>query len=485
MSSDITLSLRQKFAAWLMGISHEQFANVTAKPIKDTSPQDAGEGFVRLKERSIYDRPLGEARQFYLDALTAWRESPQAKRAVDVVTDYVLGDGIELSSEIKSLDTFITAFMGHRKNNKYLGQLERMVDELTRAGDIFPILWRNPADGMSYLRMVPKEQIEEIEKVENDPDEELAYLGRRIHVGEIQPKRWVSATNKEEAPEANGVMLHYPINQPVGADFGESDLSTVLKWMQRYGKTLQGRARLHWAARMFYWIVKVPKQILQATRDKYATPPPEGSIVVADQQEEWDAVTPDLKGADASHDLSALRHMIYAGLGFPAIWMGESGSSNLAEAREMRSPAERHLQRRQNYVVWMLCDICFHAYNRAREVNQSKYPELPSENYEELFSVQVTEVSREDNSALADAGQKLSKAISDLINSLPRDMPVFVKLILGFFFKFIGEPQDEKRLDELVTEYEAAAELNDQRVKEMEEGDDANPNESNDNDQSE
>lgn len=65
-----------------------------------------------------HDREWGEIQELYLDALTAWRKNPMAKRIVDLTTDYVLGDGLTITSPFKpladfTLADFITAFWPH------------------------------------------------------------------------------------------------------------------------------------------------------------------------------------------------------------------------------------------------------------------------------------------------------------------------------------------------------------------------------------
>jgi hypothetical protein len=61
-------------------------------------------------------------------------------------------------------------------------RLETMYDELSRSGDLFVLLFRNDADGTSYLRFVAKDQIQKIETAPNDWETELAY-------SETQPTR--------------------------------------------------------------------------------------------------------------------------------------------------------------------------------------------------------------------------------------------------------------------------------------------------------
>ena len=50
-------------------------------------------------------------------------------------------------------------------------------------------------------------------------------------------------------------MLHYAINRPVGAQWGESDLAPVLRWLSRYAAWLEDRARLNRFRTAFLYIV--------------------------------------------------------------------------------------------------------------------------------------------------------------------------------------------------------------------------------------
>ena len=109
-------------------------------------------------------------------------------------------------------------------------RLEAMSDELARSGDLFVLLFCNPQDGMSYIRFVTKDRILRIETAENDWERELAYLERMDDSPE--GRRWLAPTHPESA-NAEAVMLHYAVNRPLGALLGESDLTTMLPWLQR------------------------------------------------------------------------------------------------------------------------------------------------------------------------------------------------------------------------------------------------------------
>src|SRR3990167_8801839 len=198
-----------------------------------------------------HDRDLATAQKFYEDSLEAWRKNPIARRIVGIISDYVLGDGITIESKNTRLQRFIEAFWSHPENNIEL-RLESMCDELTRAGDLFPVLFTEEATGIPIVRFIPKDSITEIITAENDWETELEYIQPMV-MG--IPKTWLSPKH----PDAGGtIMLHYKINPVIGALTGEGDLDAIIPWLQRYSRLLEDRVQIHWAARVFLWFVKVP-----------------------------------------------------------------------------------------------------------------------------------------------------------------------------------------------------------------------------------
>lgn len=429
-------------AGFVAGDARAQLASVTARV--DDSP-----GWTSLSGRP-HDRPWSEIADMYRDALTAWRKNPLAKRTIDITTDYVVGDGITLSSPFPALQSYIDAFWHHPKNMMAL-RLATISDELTLVGDVFPVLFTNPYDGLSYIRFVTKDTITRIHTHPNDWELELVYRETRAA---LDPRRqrdvdWYGAGN----PAATGrdpIMFHYSVNRPLGALMGEGDLATLIPWLLRYSRMLEDRVRLHWAVRAFLWFIRVPSNRVEEKQEEYSSAPEAGSVIVHDDAEEWEVKTPMLRGNDASHDLEAVRRMIYAGSGMPPHWYGERGS-NLAEAQAMVAPAERHLKARQNYLVYALQDLIAHGYRRARDISPA-VPALPHRNYNRLFIAETTDISRTDNEKLAAAGRELTEIYKALaLESEPRSRTLTEKL-LAQVFRFMGEPQEAATIRTIVDE---------------------------------
>lgn len=395
-----------------------------------------------------HDYDPAKVQELYLDALTAWRKNPIAWRIIAITTDYVVGDELRVSSPNRSLDRFIARFWNHPKNMMDL-RLQPMSDELARSGDLFILLFRNPQDGMSYLRFVTKDRIQAIQTAPNDWESELVYTERTL---EGEERRWLSP-HHPEADQAPAVMLHYAVNRPIGALLGESDLTTMIPWLQRYSRMLEDRVRLHWAVRAFLWLVTVPANKVKEKQEQYRIPPESGSIVVHDESENWQAVSPNLHGLDAAADLKAVRGMIDAGSGYPPHWRGEAADANLATATAMQAPTERHLLRRQQYFTFLLQDLLFHAYQRSQWGAQRA---LPTEDYQQLFVVVRPDISRADNESLARAARDLTQGISLLAEQINRLPPSLARHSLRLVFKFAGEPLDESRIDQILAELRSA-----------------------------
>lgn len=390
--------------------------------------------------------------QSYTDALEAWERNPYAKRIIDLITDYTIGDGITPTAP-GDIGKFVNRFWNHPENHMPL-RLPGLMDELSRSGDLFLVLFRNPIDGMSYVRALPKSEIQDIRTAALDWEKETEIIQKPANPGD-PPTAWPTI-HHPEAAESDAIAIHYSINRPVGALLGNSELSTLIPWLQRYSRMLEDRVRLNWAARSFLWFVQVPNNQVRAKAEQYSAPPEPGSIIVHDDGEKWDMKTPALHGIDASRDLLAIRQLIAAGSGQPPHWHGDGGDVNLSTAKAMNDPAIRHLRRRQRHLQHMVIDLCAVAYARAYEAGGMRTAPRP-----EAIAAELPDISREDNSDLAAAAGNLANAFSTLLNTTAHPSPTLRHRILTLIFRFAGEqltPAELDAIDKELAEAEAEAE---------------------------
>lgn len=437
MVNRIALTLH-RFGTWL--------AKVTAV---DIGRHD--DGLVPILQAGTpLDKSWPDLSKEFSDALEAWRNNPIARRLVSIITAYVVGEtGLQLSHPDKEINDFITEFLNHPKNRIMLKQQD-WSDELSRSGELFPVLFTNPGDGLSYVRMVPASRIQRIEWQEGDYETELYYYELTDNPLEKE-KVWYSP----KAPEAQikrgkpipPVMLHYAINRPVGAVRGESDLAPVLTWLKRYNRWLEDRVRLNAAMHAFLWLVKVPGKLVKVKQQQYKSPPAPGSIIVIDKEaEDWQPITPAIHASDAMQDGRAIRWMVVAGgPGIGLVDLGEAESANYATATAMGEQRRRFLGRRQAYFGWMLADLAATAWNRAIEAGLRKGdPITPAD-----IIITRPDIAPEDNRQLASAAAQITNALRDL-QELMGPSETFRRVALRIILKFAGEAITNEEFEAIV-----------------------------------
>ena len=113
-------SLRQRISSWLA-----RLAGVTA-----VLPGRTGDGLAPLGQDlfGLLDKSWGEQFQELLDARTAWRQNPLARRLVGMVTAYVVGNGVTVSSPRRDLNRFAHAWWTANAMDSAAGGLVRRIE---------------------------------------------------------------------------------------------------------------------------------------------------------------------------------------------------------------------------------------------------------------------------------------------------------------------------------------------------------------------
>lgn len=425
--------------------------NVLASPTR-VEPVEVGKDNDGLQQLTGFgavngsaDKPVWERNQELGDALDAWRKSPLARRIINLITAYAVGEGIHLRSEYKPLDVFIDEFWFHGRNNLLQRQAD-WSDELARSGELFLVLFSNQVDGMSHVRAVPAAMVDGVRWQEGDYEVELEYH-EKGDVGNPDGTWWISPDHPEAVDLTRPVMCHYAINRPVGAVRGEGDLAAVLPWIRRYSRWLEDRIRLNAGVRKFLWIVYAPKRLTDELRARYSHVPEDGAVVIAEEgAERWEAVTPSLHAADASADGRAIRWMITAGgPGTGLVDFGEGEDANLATATAMHDLRYRFLSRRQAYLAWMLCHLTLQAYKRSRAAEKGKRRAVTFSD----FLVDAPDISPDDNGELAAAARDMTTALNTLMG-IVGDSHELRRVSLRLFSKFAGETLTEREMTEIV-----------------------------------
>jgi hypothetical protein len=368
------------------------------------------------------------------EALLAWRLNPLARRLVNLTKQYVT-DGIEFNAEDKTTLAFLRELWDHPLNR--IGQhLGEWSDELTLTGSLFLVITTNSA-GMSYIRVFPTDQVKEIETASNDIQQETAYLPKAtlddpdpVHILNY----WAYRNRKPKT-----VMLHYSVNKLAGMKWGEPDIAPLLPWLARYASWLEDRVRLNRFRQAYMFTVK-GKYFNAADRaarqaELNANPPNPGSILVSDESEEWDVLSPKLESADANNDGLAPKKFIAGGQGLPLHWLAEPESSTRTTAEAAGTPTFKTLEDRQRLFLTILRDVLQIAVARRRQKGDT----IP----DAKISVTAADISERDNAALALAATQIISSFGQLWAANLIDADEYMRLI----YRFAGEVLPAARPD--------------------------------------
>ncbi|MBT3202553.1 MAG: hypothetical protein HN350_21855 [Phycisphaerales bacterium] len=382
-------------------------------------------------------------------ALEAWRVNPVARRLVGLTTQYVVGGGVEFSCDREKASDFLNDLWDHRLN-RMTTRLYEFCDELTRSGNLFILISTDPS-GMTFFRAVPAQDIDRIEHQPNDIEQPTAFYPKGS-IEEPNPPAYIAHRPEHDALSPAGafpvVMRHYTINRPVGAQWGESDLSPLLKWISRYSNWLEDRARLNRYRTAYMYAVKA-RYNNEAERSKRqmelnSRPPTPGSILVTDESEEWSVIEPRLSSDDAASDGLAIKKMIAAGAGVPMHFLAEPESSTRTTAEASGGPTYRHFEQRQKIFLWIIKDLLTIALQRRASVDRR----FSARNLPEI-DMSAGDISARDNVSLSLSAANINAAFSGL-----RDRQLIDDAeLLRILYRFVGEPLD---IEDMLARGEAA-----------------------------
>jgi len=397
------------------------------------------------------DRPWGERRDDLDDALEAWRRNFFVRRVVSLVRSYVVGNGITISSRKPTIDRFLRQFWSHPKN-RLPRRLGAMCDELTRAGELFPVLFTNKVDGMSYVRFVPASRIRDVETDPDDYEKELRYSQIQYSA---EPRWWLSPDHPDaNLPPGSGgsggvdlppIMLHFAVNRPIGATRGEGDVLPILPWARRYSEWLKDRVRLNRIRTrqgMLDLEIADDTMVEEKRRQVRTDNPWEYGIYVHGPGETMNLHNLNIGADDAEKDGRVLRLAVASGANMALHYLGEGEATNYATAKEMGEPTARFFTDRQTDLRRMLEDLVTHAYRRKVALGLARWPARGDLQLETA----APEVARADNQSLALAARQIVMALE-----LMRQYGwVDDKTAVSLAFKFAGEPLGEEEITRIL-----------------------------------
>lgn len=391
--------------------------------------QDDNVFYDGISNVGLRDRSQGNFYNVIEASLQAWRENPLARRIVNLTTQYVIGEGLTIECDDEKALTVMKDFWNDPLNRMDI-RVAEWCDELTRTGNLF-VLISSGIDGKSYVRAVPATAIENIETAANDYEQALWFEYREENQLQLEH---VDA-EKKDSPTLDARMMHFAVNRPLGAKFGEPDLAPVLIWLQRYSGWLEDRARLNHYRNSFLYTVKAKgtseQQRIERQNQLNSRPLSPGSILVTNEAEEWDVLSAKLESNEAAEDGLALKKQIAAGVGIPMHFLAEPESQSKTSAEAAGGATFRTFEQRQEVFTWIVEQVLRAVLRRRRLVDYNLDAEVE-------FRVIGADIYELDNTTLATGAATIANVCTQMRKLGYISREEYIRLV----YKFAGEDPD-------------------------------------------
>jgi hypothetical protein len=393
-----------------------------------SSPAETEQTFlIGSQWNSLYrDRYSYERATLLAESLRAWRLNPLARQITRLYKIYNL-DGINYQCSHPATKKFLDEFWNHDLN-RMKKQLEKISNEMFLTGNLFTA-YSVDAVGMTYLRIYPTDQIDQIITAENDVEQEIGYITIPVN-SEVEAKTFVNPRGRPTS-ETPVFMRHDAINLLAGCVWGEGEIWPDLPWLGRYATFLEDRVRLNHFRQAYVYDVtiegKTTDEIKVIKNNIQMNPPQPGSVNVHGKEEIWQIMSPKLESASAEHDGLQIKKMVAVNHA-PMHYLAEPESATRTTADAAGTPVFKAYENQQENFLDILHDILTIVVQRRAAKDNS---------VDATAKIEVTaaDATERDNAALALAASQIVQSIGELYDRELIESDEYLRLA----YRFAGE----------------------------------------------
>ena len=344
---------------------------------------------------------------FYL-----WQRNPFARRIIEIMKDFCVGDEISVnvrimrsmpdgtSEDTKKLDAQdVWDDFAEDPQNKFMEEMDDVVTDLFVNGELAILTAVNPQSGSVIIGYADPLNIVEVVHDPLNVRDVKQVIFTPLGSTEQVPKTVARIDMVPTSPTYGklvGELLFFRMNKLVNQTRGFPLLAELTDWLDALDQFLFDALEGFVLRNNFCYDVTMTGADEKTMKGKTLSPPKSGSVKIHNEMVKWDVITPDLKSIDVSEAMRLVKNFILGGKGYPEYWFAEGGRTNLATAEAMGIPTMRMLKSKQRTIKSLIKMVAQYV------VDQSKLFKLQSG---EFIDIQVTafDFERKDASVIATA----------------------------------------------------------------------------------
>lgn len=268
-------------------------------------------------------------------------------RRVEVITSFTLGKGLDISSLDERFNIVFQDFLHAQKFNEFL---RGIINRLQVEGEAFPVVFSNNEE--IQLREINPNTILDVIASKQDYKSIIGYL-RSVDESTFNPQTllWSNTLQKTvlhspvEVLEVNGERVIQKIFHWKTTSFndtlrGESDLLSMILAVINYETVLRYVRQNIRAKGSYAWKRKLSglsKEEIEEiqTSMKSADPPQEGSVLLIQDNDDWEIITGGAAGTVNRDELRELWLAVVKSGGIPEMLYGDASNGNYASSKAL------------------------------------------------------------------------------------------------------------------------------------------------------
>jgi len=427
-------------------------------PDADLSPTGGGSRYYRrISQQSRRDfDPLKQERMQEL-AFYLYDHNYLAKRVLEVIRDFVVGEGITVVSTnpdepARQLEQEAIDRTWLDPQNRIDQAVHDYCLELGLWGELVLPVTVNPRNGAVRFGYIDPGRIEQVITDPANDQEVIAIQLKRpdpggppqrlrvVHVetdpnrreyGRLVPAR-LSETFRDGDREYLylGSCFYFKINSVMGARRGRSDLLSIADIIDAHDQALFNAVERNLLTKSFIYDVTVDggeQEVAKVKAELEGKGPPYGATRVHSTAVTWNAVAPDLKIPDDVALLDAIVDAVAVGAGLPKTWLSGTTDVNRATATELAEPAIKRLTARQRYFRYCLEQLVTFILDQAELAGMIKWRPTTLRTLRPVpwqFAVQMPDMRQKDVQSAAAALNQAANALALLKSEAAIDTEV-------------------------------------------------------------
>lgn len=345
-----------------------------------------------------------------------WASTPFGRKIPSHLASIILGRGVKIIAENEAVQNLINDFIALNRWNSLRRQ---RLEDLIIDGELFLPIYKSEGDGMFRLGYIPPENVKEVfyedSFLPDVPTKIQVYDPvLREHV-EYQVVRFNDQTELWE-----GEVFYLAINKRTKMTRGLSDLYHLADYIDAFDELMFSEIDRTLMLRYLIWHVKLigaDEHTIRAWKERHKSPPKPGSVIISNENEEWKAISPDLKMGDISTLADLVISYIATGASMSKAFLNateEMNRATVAALSDPDTPFAKFIEGRQE--LWKNFEYEIFSYL----IQESKRPDITElGESEKKFTIIIDPVAKKD---VHKGAETLQKVTMTLLNGLQTGM---------------------------------------------------------------